>query len=1057
MKFNLSFLLFLALLATEMLVAQSLDMSLFQNIKPRNIGPAGMSGRVTAIDVVRSNPDVIYLGTASGGLWKSEGGGIAWTPVFDTLKVASIGAIAIDQRNPDVIWVGTGEGNPRNSQTSGGGVYRSLDAGRTWQYMGLEKTRNIHRILLHRDNPNVVYVAALGSAWGDSQDRGVFRTKNGGKTWEKILYINERTGAADFDIDPTNPNKMLVNLWEYRRWPWFFKSGGAGSGLYMTLDGGDTWTKLSEKNGLPAGELGKIGIAIAKNNPKVIYALVEAKENALYRSDDGGFNWRMVNNKNVGDRPFYYWDIDVDPTNENRVYNIFSNVTVSQDGGKTFETLLGWDNIHGDHHAWYIHPDNPDFMIDGNDGGAAITRDRGKTWRFVSNLPVGQFYHVSVDNAIPYNVYGGMQDNGTWRGPSQVWRTGGIRNEYWQEIGFGDGFDVAMDANNERYGYVMWQGGNLLRVDFETGAQKWVKPYHPNGVPLRFNWNAAIATDPLVKGTIYYGSQFLHKSSDNGDSWEIISPDLTTNDLEKQKQTQSGGLTFDATGAENHTTIIAISPSPRKQGVIWVGTDDGNVQVTQDGGKTWINVAKNIKGVPAGSWVPQVHASRFNEGEAYVVINNYRRDDWTPFLFRTRDFGATWERLVDDKKIWGYVLSWVQDPVEPKLQFLGTEFGLYVSIDEGKNWTQWKSSYPTVSTYDMLIHPRDHDLVIGTFGRAFWILDDIRPLRELAQKGIKELEKPLKIYPAPDAWLANFEEGRGTRFTGNAYYMGENRPYGALLTFSVKEVLKKDDKGHAVKADTLQVEIFDSAGKLMRHFKTKVEKGMNRFSWGLEMNGIRTPDQPKPLPGAPVPGGLPVMPGTYKVRLTYGNFKDSTTVKVNADPRMNVKSEEIIAFHAAYHDFAKSVTAATQAMDNLREAKRRIGSIMTMVNDQVQDAQTKKNLQELTKKLDANIDTLMLAVMPNETIKGIYDDPEMLLNRITAAAVYFNPTFGTPNPPFCAPSEGSKVVTTQVKNGIIDFVTKVNRFFSEQWSGFEQQVDALKLDITKPIPQVSLE
>ncbi|HMO40854.1 MAG TPA: hypothetical protein PKE17_15710 [Saprospiraceae bacterium] len=1058
MKLKHGFLLLLALLALHIISAQPLDMSLFQNIKPRSIGPAGMSGRVTAIDVVRDNPDLIYLGTASGGLWKSEGGGVAWTPIFDTLKVASIGAIAIDQRNPDVIWVGTGEGNPRNSQTMGAGVYRSLDAGRTWQYMGLERTRTIHRIIIHRDDPNVVYVAAHGTAWGDTPERGVYRTKDGGKTWEKVLFVNNRTGAADFIVDPANPNKMFVNMWEYRRWPWLFKSGGPGSGLYMTLDGGDTWTRLNEKNGLPAGgELGRIGLAIARNNPRVVYALVEAKVNALYRSDDGGFNWRMVNDKTVGDRPFYYCDIEVDPTNENRIYNIFSNVTVSEDGGKTFTTLLGWDNIHGDHHAWYIHPDNPNFIVNGNDGGAAISRDRGKTWQFIANLPVGQFYHVQVDNAIPYNVYGGMQDNGTWRGPSQVWRTGGIRNEYWQEIGFGDGFDVAIDANDERYGYVMWQGGNLLRVDFETGAQQWVKPYHPNNVPLRFNWNAAIATDPFAKGTIYYGSQFLHKSSDNGNSWEIISPDLTTNDPEKQQQKTSGGLTFDVTGAENHTTIIAISPSPRKQGVIWVGTDDGNVQVTQDGGKTWVNVAKNIRGVPAGSWVPQVHASRFNDGEAYVVINNYRRDDWAPYLYRTRDFGATWERLIDINKVWGYALSWAQDPIEPKLQFLGTEFGLYLSIDEGKNWTQWRAGYPTVSTYDMVIHPREQDLVIGTFGRAFYILDDIRPLRELAQKGAKELEKPLKAYPAPDAWLAHYEEGRGTRFTGNAYYMGDNRPYGALLTFSVKDVLKKDDKGQAAKSDTLQVEIFAADGKLVRNLRAPVSKGMNRFAWGLERNSVRTPAEPKPSPDAPVPGGLLVAPGVYKVLFTYGAHKDSTMVNVKADPRLKASPNDIIAFHNAYHDFEKNVTSATQAMDHLREAKARIGDITKLVNEQVTDEQLKKSMMEVNKKTTLLLDTLMLIVMPNESIKGIFDDPDMLMSRLFRAAAYFSPTFGTPNPPFHAPTEGHKIVLQQVKNDVIDFVTKVNRFFSADWKSYEQEVNKLQLNIMKPIPQVMIE
>jgi photosystem II stability/assembly factor-like uncharacterized protein len=1039
------------------LYAQPLNMELLKGMKPRNIGPAGMSGRVTAIDVVHRNPNIIYVGTASGGLWKSEGGGVAWTPIFDTVGVASIGALAIDQRNPDVIWAGTGEGNPRNSQTSGAGIFKSIDGGRTWKYMGLKETRNIHRIIIHRDNPDVVYVGAQGAAWGDSEFRGVYRTRDGGKSWEKILFVNNRTGAADFVVDPSNPNKMLVNMWEYRRWPWFFKSGGPGSGLYMTFDGGDSWRKLTHENGLPEGDLGKMGLAFAPSDPRVVYALVEAKKNALFRSDDGGFSWQKVQDKEIGDRPFYYADIAVDPSNENRIYNIFSNVTVSEDGGKTFTTLLGWDNIHGDHHYWWIHPDDPSYIIDGNDGGLAISRDRGKTWRFIENLPVGQFYHVQVDNEIPYNVYGGMQDNGTWRGPSQVWRTGGIRNGYWEEIGFGDGFDVVVEHGSNRYGYLMWQGGNLLRVDFLTGAQQWVKPNHPEDITLRFNWNAAIAQDPLRPGTIYYGSQFLHRSSDNGRTWEVISPDLTTNDPEKLKQKESGGLTYDVTGAENHCTILAISPSPIENGVIWVGTDDGHVQVTRDGGKSWSNVSNNLKGVPAGSWVPQVHASKFNKGEAYVVVNNYRRDDWRPFLLRTRDYGRTWENLVFENQVDGYCLSWAQDPLEPKLQFLGTEFGLYTSIDEGKNWTKWTNGYPVVSTYDMVIQPRELDLVIGTFGRSFWILDDLRPLRELARQGLALLDHPIQLYPAPDAYLAHYRQGAGTRFTGNAYYMGENRPYGALLTFSIKEVLKKDDKGNAARADTLNVEVFDRQGHLVRNLRVAAQPGMNRFAWGLERNGIRFPGQPKPKPDAPVPGGAPVAPGVYKVKIKYGVHADSTLVTVHPDPRMDVKQPIVEEFYAAWDDFNRHVNTLTEAMDKLAEAKDRSKQILIMINNQIEDKDVKKTFQDTVKHYTKLIDSLRYMVIPDEEIEGYYFDPELLGSRLSSALIFFSPAFDAPNPAFHTPSPTHKNVMADVKKHIEAFIEKANRFFTTDWLDFEKQVDALPLDITKPIEPVKVD
>jgi hypothetical protein len=392
--------------------------------------------------------------------------------------------------------------------------------------------------------------------------------------------VNERTGVADLVMDPSNPNKLVAAMWEYRRWPWTFSSGGAGSGIYVTVDGGATWRRGTEADGLPAGHLGRIGLAFARSNPDIVYALVESKKNALYRSQDGARTWKKVSDKNIGDRPFYYAEIYVDPKNENRVYNLHSVVSVSDDGGKTFETLVQWNDIHPDHHAWWIHPDDPDFLMDGNDGGMAISHDRGRTWRFVENLPLAQFYHINVDMELPYNVYGGMQDNGSWRGPSAVWRQGGIRNAYWEEVAFGDGFDVVPDPADAARGYAMSQGGVLYRYDVKRGEGKLIRPTHPDGVHLRFNWNAGIAQDPFDAGTIYYGSQFLHRSTDRGATWSLISPDLTTNDTAKQRQLESGGLTYDVTTAENHTTIVAVAPSPVRRGVLWVGTDDGNLQVT---------------------------------------------------------------------------------------------------------------------------------------------------------------------------------------------------------------------------------------------------------------------------------------------------------------------------------------------------------------------------------------------------------------------------------------------------------------------------------------------
>ena len=775
---------------------QEFSMELLKNKTPRNIGPGGMSGRVTSIDVVHSNPDIMYAGTASGGLWKSTSGGIKWNPIFDNEATASIGAVAIQQSNPSVIWVGTGEGNPRNSLNGGYGLYKSIDGGKNWQLMGLEKTRHIHRVIIDPTNPNTVYVAAIGSPWGEHPERGVYKTTDGGKTWVKILYTNPKSGAADLVMDPQNPNKLIAAMWEHKRDPWFFNSGGEGSGLYSTYDGGETWKKISSEDGLPEGNLGRIGVAISPSKPDIVYALIEAKKNALYKSSDGGHHWEMVsdNMDEIGNRPFYYADIYVDSQNENRLYSIFTYVNVSEDGGKSFKQLMpayGVDNgIHPDHHAWWIHPTNSDFMIDGNDGGLNITKDGGDSWRFVGNLPVAQFYHINVDNEFPYNVYGGMQDNGSWRGPAYVWRAQGIRNSYWQEISFGDGFDVIPDKDDSQFGWTMSQEGYVSRYDWKTGNNYIVRPTHSDAdMNLRFNWNAAINIDPNSNNTLYFGSQFVHKSTDKGDTWEIISPDLTTNDPDKLKQHESGGLTMDATGAENHCTILVIEPSMVETDMLWVGTDDGRVHYTQDGGSQWIEVTKNIKGLPKGSWIPQIKASKTNKGEALLVANDYRRFNYTPYVYRTKNYGKSWERIVDATDVTSFALSIVEDSEEPNLLFLGTDDGLYISIDKGVKWTKWTEGFPTVPVKDLVIHPREHDLVIGTFGRAAWILDDIRPLRALAKEQ-NLLQKTVHLFEPPTAYQAAYQQPTGSRFGGDALFNGENRKSGARFSYylNIKEI-----------------------------------------------------------------------------------------------------------------------------------------------------------------------------------------------------------------------------------------------------------------------------
>lgn len=1053
MQLRLFFTLCCAVIAFS-LPAQSLDLKSFKNIKPRNVGPSGMSGRVTAIDVIRQKPDHIYVGTASGGVWKSESGGITWTPIFDDQPIQSIGAIAINQNNPSDIWVGTGEGNPRNSQNFGVGIFRSLDAGKTWKNLGLKETKTIHRIIIHRDNPNIVYAGSQGSANGPTEERGVYRTKDGGKTWERILFVNNQTGVADMVADPSNPNKIIVAMWEYGRKPWTFNSGGAGSGIYVTLDGGDTWERRNDADGLPKGILGRIGLAISRSKPDIIYALVEAKENALYKSTDGGIKWSPVATKNIGDRPFYYAEIYVDPKNENRLWNIFSDVSKSEDGGKTFQGVLG-NGVHPDHHAFYIHPDNPDYLIDGNDGGLNISHDGGKSWRFIENIPVGQFYHVNHDMSIPYKIGGGMQDNGSWVGPSAVWQAGGIRTSQWLEVFFGDGFDLGFRPDNSRYVYAMSQGGNMGYVDTETGKSQFIKPTSPDGTKLRFNWNAAFAQDPHSSCGIYYGSQFVHYSKDCGQSWEIISPDLTTNDTSKQRQDISGGLTLDATNAENHTTILAIAPSVKDAKVIWVGTDDGNLQLTRDGGKTWTNLASKLPGYKAGSWIPYIEASVYSAGEAFVVVNDYRRNDWRPMLFHTTDFGQTFRKIADENKVSGHTLCIVQDPIEPKLLFLGTDQGLYVSIDKGANWSKWTNGYPSVPTADLKIHPRDHDLIIATFGRAFWILDDIQPLREIARTGGKVLNQAFKIFPVPDAYQAAFKSYPGVRFSADAMYAGDNKAPGAWISLWVpynKPASQTNAKAGAAKEekrpDRVKIVILSSKGDTVRTFSPRVDTGMVRVYWPLNRNGIRPPSRQERRQTEDTPGGPAVLPGTYKVVAIWGKLKDSTMVNVKSDPRLEVKMEDLEAKDAAFRELEKVVQKATEGFEQIKEARntiRRVDAALANAPDS-----TKQQLSKLSKALQDSLNALEKLYLEPEDIKGIQRNDDDLSSTLQRAQQYVNAADGAPN-------QGAQRTLAEARSQTTMVLNRINNFFSTKFADYRKKVEAVQYSLFKAYVPVKLE
>ena len=1049
------------------LFAQQFSMDILKDMKPRNIGPGGMSGRVTAIDVVTNDPDVMYVGTASGGLWKSTSGGIKWDPIFDKEATASIGAIAIQQSNPSVIWVGTGEGNPRNSLNGGFGIYRSLDGGKNWKLMGLENTRHIHRVIIDPTNPNTIYVGAIGSPWGEHPERGVFKTTDGGKTWNKILFANNKTGVGDMVMDPTNPNKLIVAMWEHKRDPWFFKSGGPGSGIFITHDGGVTWEKRTDADGLPKGELGRIGLAIAANKPNIVYALIEAKKNALYKSIDGGFTFKKLNDKeDIGNRPFYYSDIFVDPQNENRVFSVFTYVNVSEDGGKNFEQLMpayGVDNgVHPDHHAWWIHPSDGSFMIDGNDGGMNITRDGGKTWRFVGNLPVAQFYHINVDNEFPYNVYGGMQDNGSWRGPAYVWRSQGIRNDYWQEISFGDGFDVVPDPDDSRYGWSMSQQGNVGRYDHITGNNYTVKPTHSDpDVKLRFNWNAAINIDPFDSNTLYFGSQFVHKSTDKGLTWKVISPDLTTNDPEKQKQGDSGGLTMDATGAENYTTILVIEPSPLERNMLWAGSDDGKVHYTQNGGQTWIDVSANLKGLPKGSWIVQIKASNKTKGEALLVANDYRRFNYTPYVYRTTNYGKTWERIVDGTDSKSYALSIIEDPVERNLMFLGTDDGLYISLNAGSSWTKWTHGFPTVSVKDLVIHPREHDLVIGTFGRAAWVLDDIRPLREIA-KNSSVLSEDIKVFNPPVAYQSAYQEATGSRFGADAIYNGENRAYGALIKYYFKklpsvssekdkdeddeekedEIEEKETKGPS--KDSIYMKIYDGT-RLIRSLKKKIpdSTGIYTWQWYMDEAGVERPSR-KIRERKNEPGGTSVKPGIYRIELQYMDKTSTASVTVESDPRLDVSAKSINESYSASKQLEQLTQTAADAVEQLVKSKNTAEELSEKLKKE-DDKKFKveiKASKEIVKKIDSLI---ALYLGKEDKRQGITRNPEVTVMQRLGTANWYSRS--RPN----GMTQTENTLIQHAQDQLNDALKETNSFFVTDWVEYKSKLERVEISPFKEI------
>ncbi|MBX6332722.1 MAG: hypothetical protein IRY91_12820, partial [Gemmatimonadaceae bacterium] len=865
--------------------ARQLDSATLAGFRWRSIGPANMGGRIADIVGIPSPSKTFYVATAAGGIWKTTNAGTTFRPIFEHERVVSMGALAIAPSDTNIIWAGTGEQNTRNSISPGGGIYKSTDGGAHWKLMGLEATQQIARIVVHPTNPNIVYVAALGHAWGPNKERGLYKTTDGGNTWQLIKFVSDKAGFVDVVMDPSDPNTLYAASYERVRGPYFLQSGGPGSALWKTTDGGATWKEI-RGNGFPTTMLGRIGLAIARSNPKVVYALVEAdtapnpkgrkgvgkpqkSQSGLYRSTDGGVTWTHMNDKDV--RPFYYSQVRVDPKDPDRVYWSSTPVNFSDDGGKTVrQATLG---IHVDHHAMWIDPNDPEHFVVGDDGGVSQTWDRGGNYQFLNIMAIGQFYEVSYDMAVPYRVCGGLQDNGSWCGPSRT-KSGAITNSDWFTVGGGDGFYTAQDPTNPNIIYAESQGGNIGRLDYATGERTpLIKPsWRPRyqqyedsiiiargdttkpaskevtrhiaelrakqkadsaDLDLRFNWNTPYFISAHSAATLYIGGNRVLKSTDRGNHIFPISPDLSTKDTMKIRISMktTGGITTDATGAETYGTITALAESPIRPGLLFAGTDDGNVWLTRNDGATWENLTGRFPGVPRGTYVARIEPSHFDTATVYIAFDNHRVNDFTPYLYVSTDYGKTFRSIVHDLPTGGPDFLHVirEDPVNRDLLFVGTDVGAYVSLDRGEHWQRFMTGLPTVPVHDLKIHPRDHELIAATHGRSIWIVD-IAPLEQMRDSVLAASEYLFE----PKTAFEFGEPPRADIEPGHQVFQVASAPYGADIAYRLTSGTRRD---------TAKIVIMGVKGDTVRTLTGPGGPGLHHVTWDFRMRAPRA----KPL------------------------------------------------------------------------------------------------------------------------------------------------------------------------------------------------------------------
>ncbi len=953
------------------------------NLKFRNLGPAAGGGRVSAVVGVPGNPNVYYVGAAAGGVWKTQDAGLTWKAVFEKQPTASIGAIALAPSNPNLVWVGTGEANPRNDVVTGKGVYFSPDAGASWKFMGLEDAGQISQIVVHPTNPEIVYAGVLGHVWGPNTQRGVYRTTDGGKSWHRVLYVNDRTGASDLVMDASNPMVLFAGMWEMQRYPWMLISGGPGSAIYRSSDGGATWKKLTE--GLPQPPLGRIGLAIAPSNGHHVYALIEAKKGALWETTDLGDHWKPVSSDpRYIARGFYFTTLYVSPENENHLYFLSFQMLESHDGGKSARVI--GRTVHVDHHSLWIDPTNAARMIEGNDGGAYLSTDAARNWRYLDNLPIEQFYMVAYDDNRPYLICGGLQDNNGWCGPSNSLARGGIAGADWWTVVGGDGEYIVPAGHKSNLIYADAQNGSITRMNLGTGVSDYVRPYlqgatdmPPKDLKYRFNWTTPIAVAPNDAHTVYLGGNVLFKSTDAGKSWDPISPDLTRND--KSKQLSSGGpVELDMSGAETFDAILSVALPAADPNVIWVGTDDGLVQVTRDGGRHWTNVTPH--GVPEWGRVYQVEVSPFAPGTAYIAIDYHEVEDNRPYVFKTHDFGKTWTSIANGLPPDDPARVVREDPNHKGLLVLGTDAGLFYSHDEGAHWTPLKGNFPTAPVYDLKFHQQGHDLLVATHGRGLFVLDDITPLEESSSQ-----------LPAQDFHLYSSIPGvRWRMWPGNKHgfstrgdFSAPNPPDGVVISYYLaKEIAAEPERqsaaaskqavavqekkktqpapergAEAVRAQQagpeheqqppaeheqpgsqralehgpVKIVVSDGRGQVVRTFRGPGKQGLNRVTWNMcyddakRLQVERSQEENEFFQ----PRGPAALPGQYKVAVTAGDKTETTEVKVEPDPRLPF---DVAAARAQLQESLRLrgwLNAVNESLNRMESLKSQIATVRRLL------------------------------------------------------------------------------------------------------------------------------